>query len=262
MFPDYLENTYSIPQDTHIDAKELFHEDMSSVEKLLERDELQFEPSLVPEVENDFLVANGSDTPWVVPSKPSKSPSTQNESFKSPGEFFARRSARLEELGKSHSPTTPPSNGTSSNRTFDPTTGGRSSRQNSFEKYMNNQNFYDVLAEESALRLSIQTDSKSLPKPGPDDVELIDSHDYRQDSPTVFQKHAEAHLNRDANLDSLEKCVLGKDDYFLVLPPTIVGIQKLIHVFVENDSDGFSCTLLQQVGLLDVDRIKEEHPEE
>jgi hypothetical protein len=264
MFLDCLEDTIrSIPRDANIDAKETFHEDMSSVEKLLERDELQFEPSLVPEVENDFLIANGSDTPWVVPSKASKSPSTQSESFKSPGEFFARRSARLEELEKSPSPTTPQSNGASSNRAFDPTIEGRSSMQNSFEKYMNNRNFYDVLAEESALRSSIRTDSKHLSKPDPGGVEwMTGPHDSRRDQPAVLRNRIEAHLDGDTDLGSLEKCVLGREDHVLVLPATIVGIQKLIHVFVANDSGQFSCTFLQQVSSSIVGGVGKEHPEE
>lgn len=219
------------------------------MEKILEHDEFRFEPSLTPEVDNDFLVTKDSEQPWELPKHSSKSPSTQNESFKSPGEFFARRSARLEELEKSPSSTQSTSNESHSNGDFNKSIG-KISMQNSFEKYMSDQNFYQVLAEESVFRSPPADNAhfnNSSRRSNKEEFKFENINEPEQNPSGTSNDYDDTSFLDDINSTNLEKCFLQKDNFHLVLPPIIVGTRKLIQVYIENSSNTSSFTLSQQV---------------
>lgn len=246
-------------------AKETFHEDLSTVENILAQDELHFEPTLIPVVENDFLVQKTSDQHWMPLNSLTKTLSSQNESFKSPGEFFARRSARLEELEDPPLPNHLFTERDGSTPYFD--RSSEESMQDSFEKYMNSQDLYRVLAEESAPQrtTSYQSNvqgsssySKSFRQPEfefsiPKGREK--QNEETSPPPTLemtfdTEENETFERNKSADSDLLESYRLENETDSLTLSATIVGVRKYVHVYVGDGHPESSFTLIQQVYLV------------
>jgi hypothetical protein len=205
---------------------DLHHQNRASVEQVQIQDELHSGSSLISEAKNDSLTQKKPDQSWMLPpsNHSAETSSTESESFKSPGEFFARRSARLEELDKS------------SSSYFD-STDEESTIPDSFERYMNHQDLYHVLAEESApLEAMKQSDMEPTAIPS-----SYKEKQKKEISPTVLD------TLDNINPDSVERYHLNQETDCLVLSPMTVGTQKYVYIYVGDSHIESPFTLIHQV---------------